>query len=48
MISSDRQSQTFEEKKIGGSNLSQMGQNWAQNYFFLHFLKFGSLFSLEI
>ena len=35
MISSDWQSQISEKKKkkkkIGGLNLGQMGQNWAQN-----------------
>ena len=30
-------------KKIGGPNLGQTGQNWFQNLFFYHFLKFGSL-----
>ena len=43
MISSDWQSQIF-AKKIGSLNLSQMGQNQAQNYIFCHFLKFSLLF----
>ena len=38
----------FLKKKIGDPNLDQMGQNWAQNWVFWHFLKFGSLFFLEI
>ena len=42
MISSDLQSQIFEKKKIDGSNLGQMGQD------FLKFLKFGSLVFFEI
>ena len=47
MISSDCGSQIF-EKKNGDPNLGQTGQNRTRNYFFCHFLKFGSLFFLEI
>ena len=40
--------QIFEKKKNGGSNLAQMCRNRAQYYVLCHFLKFGSLVSLEI
>ena len=36
------------KKKIGDPNFGQMGQKWAGNQFFCHFVKFGSLVFLEI
>ena len=36
---------TTDEKSFWGPNL---GQNWAWNWVFCHFLRFGSLFFLEI
>ena len=34
-------------KRIGDLNWGQMTQNWAQNFFFCYFLKYGSLIFLE-
>ena len=36
------------EKRFGGLHLGQRGQNWVRNQVFWHFLKFGSLFFLEV
>ena len=38
----------FLKTNFGGSNLGQMGQNWAQNLVFCYFCKFGLLVFLEI